>query len=458
MPASRRRAHDGKYYTTERIGRTQALTPEGFLLCKDVPIARTGVMLYADGEVPVDADKDGLARVERNPEEVFAPATIASFEGKPVTDDHPDEGVNPDNWKQLAVGTVQNVRRGEGILDDLLLADLLITDKDAIEAVRDGKREVSCGYDADYEQVAPGRGSQHNILGNHVALVERGRCGPRCAIGDQAMATKSGVKRPSFKDRLLAAFKARDEEAVKEVMDEMEEAQEGGSTEHHVHVHINGQQPEGGEAKGGEAKDDGEEVEKEEESKDADPSDFGARLDKIEALLTKLVPQEEAEGHEGLEGSGFDEKAEEGEQVGDEEAEEKEKSKTGDSAIRAMVKDTAARCEILAPGFKMPTFDAKADPKKVRDTLCGCKRRALDAALKSHPGVVKPILGSQTIAKATCDTIDMVFTATSEVVRQLNNAQATHRMTADKRGAPATADTAADLNKRFRDFWSPNAK
>ena len=60
-----------------------------------------------------------------------------------------------------------------------------------------GVTEVSLGYDADYEQTAPGVGRQTNIIGNHVALVERGRCGPRCAIGDRQTVSDKESNMPS---------------------------------------------------------------------------------------------------------------------------------------------------------------------------------------------------------------------------------------------------------------------
>ena len=40
------------------------------------------------------------------------------------------------------------------------------------------------GYNAFYEQTAPGLGRQKDIHCNHVALVDEGRCGKRCAIMD----------------------------------------------------------------------------------------------------------------------------------------------------------------------------------------------------------------------------------------------------------------------------------
>lgn len=177
----------GRFFTTHPLGPKQSLSPDGYLVCQDVPIARTGIQEYRRGEVPphIETSPDGVVYVERPEAEVFRPETIASFEGKPVVVDHPGEDVVPANHARLAVGTALNVRRGTGAEDDLLLADLLITRPDAIDAiVNDRLREVSCGYDAEYESVAPGRARQTNIVGNHIALVRNGRCGSRCAIGD----------------------------------------------------------------------------------------------------------------------------------------------------------------------------------------------------------------------------------------------------------------------------------
>ena len=66
-----------------------------------------------------------------------------------------------------------------------MLADLIVKDESAIQLIEDGLREVSCGYDAEYEQTEPGKAEQVDITGNHVALVPKGRAGNRCAIGDR---------------------------------------------------------------------------------------------------------------------------------------------------------------------------------------------------------------------------------------------------------------------------------
>lgn len=162
------------------LGPTQRLTPEGFLLCKDVPIARIGEQLYHASELPMLGMRDGIIHVDREAAEVFDPASIASFQGKPIVDDHPLDIIDPDNIAAHQIGTATNVRRG----GDVLLADLLFTTRRGIELVRNGKRAVSVGYDAIYEQTGPGTARQRRIRCNHVALVEEARCGPVCSIGD----------------------------------------------------------------------------------------------------------------------------------------------------------------------------------------------------------------------------------------------------------------------------------
>ncbi len=66
-------------------------TPEGFLICRDVPIARIGTQDYLARELGLDGEPDRPVTVERRPEDVFDPAAIASFEGKDVTYTYPSE-------------------------------------------------------------------------------------------------------------------------------------------------------------------------------------------------------------------------------------------------------------------------------------------------------------------------------------------------------------------------------
>ncbi len=75
-----------KYFFNTRLGETRYQLADGSLLCKDVPIGRTGKQLYGAADLPnLKPDKFGEIVVTRSPEQVFHPATLASFEGMSVT-------------------------------------------------------------------------------------------------------------------------------------------------------------------------------------------------------------------------------------------------------------------------------------------------------------------------------------------------------------------------------------
>ena len=179
-------------------------TPEGFLICKDVPIARTGPQDYLARELMLDGDPDRLVTVQRHPEDVFEEATLASFEGKPICDGHPPENVGPENYAAYTKGHIQNVRRD----GDYIVADLYINDANLANEVRNNvKREVSCGYLCNY--VPDGTGyKQSRIRGNHVAVVPKGRAGAAVAIHDATPEVEKGRNKPmsEFWKSVLTAF------------------------------------------------------------------------------------------------------------------------------------------------------------------------------------------------------------------------------------------------------------
>ena len=170
------------YYGTRLSENISRREPEGYLLCLNVPVARTGTQEYMPEELGIGYG-DSPVDVFRPEEEVFSPETIASFEGMPVTNNHPPDGVTIENIRALQKGHAHNVRRGSGEESDLLLADLIITDEGLIEAILGGKREISCGYTYELHE-ENGQYIQRKIRGNHVAVVDAGRAGPRVSIRD----------------------------------------------------------------------------------------------------------------------------------------------------------------------------------------------------------------------------------------------------------------------------------
>ena len=183
------RAHFGS-----KISPNMKRTPEDFLICYNVPIARTGVQKYLGRELGLKDRPDDIIKVYRTEDEVFNPKTISSFEGKVFVDEHPTDWVTPLNFQTYGKGVITNVRRGIGKESDLLLADIIVYSLTQIEEIESKqKREVSCGYECEYVPYKDGY-MQKNIIGNHVALVNAGRAGSRVAIKDNKLKENEGGK------------------------------------------------------------------------------------------------------------------------------------------------------------------------------------------------------------------------------------------------------------------------
>lgn len=148
-------------------------TPEGYII--DTPIiARTGIQWYK---------RDGRDVAEYRPaSEVFAPESLASFVGRPLTIDHPSFMVRSGNVRNVVVGAIlgEPWRDGEN-----LRARVVVHDKRAVDLIERGlKAELSVGYTVETEQVAgtTPEGAhydaiQRNIRCNHLSIVTRGRAG-----------------------------------------------------------------------------------------------------------------------------------------------------------------------------------------------------------------------------------------------------------------------------------------
>lgn len=164
-----------KVLINEKLSQHKYKTPEGYLICVDSILARTGKQTYQRDEVFHDGDSSEI-EVDRTFDEVFSPQTLASFENKPITVEHPDEDVNSENYKDYAVGFVRDVKQGKLGNEDVILGTLVITDAQTIQEIENGEHtDLSCGYDCDIiDEENP---QQRNIRGNHVALCQQGRAG-----------------------------------------------------------------------------------------------------------------------------------------------------------------------------------------------------------------------------------------------------------------------------------------
>lgn len=167
-------------------------TNEGFLRGRAI-VTSIGVFTYKR--------KDGTVQRElRLPEEVFAFDTLNSMKLKPVTLNHPNELVTSENADRLQVGSLGDNPTSttqwhdepwDKVTDGINCAiDMVITKKDAIDAVLNGKQALSMGYTCDLEAAQPGATwcgieydfIQRNIRYNHCAIVDAARAGDNAKI------------------------------------------------------------------------------------------------------------------------------------------------------------------------------------------------------------------------------------------------------------------------------------
>ena len=219
-----------KAFYADRISDNMDISTEGYLICYNVPIARVGKQDYLGSEIGIMDKANQLIPVIREEKEVFSPKALSSFEGKPITNEHPSVDVSPNNYTRYSKGHVRDVRRGQGVDSDKVVAELVVCDAKTIKEIQNGKREISCGYGCTYELDEDGNVYQTNIEGNHVALVANGRAGHKVRIKDQQVKKERRYKNMSRKKaniftRILGIANDADPEEVAEILEEVAELQ-----------------------------------------------------------------------------------------------------------------------------------------------------------------------------------------------------------------------------------------
>lgn len=450
------------YHTVGVIGPKRKLRPDGTLLCEDVVIARTGVHLYAPGEVPLLPSRDPakpVLYVTRDADTLFAPSSLGSVVGAAVTDNHPPSDVTPENWNQLSRGFVVDAWQGTGDDAGLMFADFVVAEKTLIAKVRSGEiREVSLGYTADYQQTGDGEGRQHNIVINHLALVDRGRCGPRCAIGDRQPQEENMPR--STNGNGGARPRVRLTEAAQNLRSAIDELETGGLEDDdgvHVHLHM-GDQPQGGrttDRRGagpgdGDEEDDPDNITLDAAIEQRFSSIEGGMLE-LKGMLEAVLSQRDPGGAGGDPGASGGTPA-----------------ATGDSAaLQTAFTQFVAHAEILIPGFKPPTFDAALPRAKTVDAMCTGRRHVLTllGTTKEGQALINQVAADDgfNVTTADCNAVATIFKSAAAVRAAANN----RSMTGDRMSVPAAGKgmtmfapegpkppTGEEINAANAKFWA----
>lgn len=142
-------------------------------------ITGVGVQQYTKDQLGIPGvSGPELVNVFRGPETVFHEDTISSFKHLPITDQHPPAGVSPQNAK-----LVQGGHTGEDVVkmsDSDLGVTIHLTDE--VFIFKSKGSETSAGYDATIvKDSGEYNGQKYEyrfdgaMIGNHLALVDRGR-------------------------------------------------------------------------------------------------------------------------------------------------------------------------------------------------------------------------------------------------------------------------------------------
>jgi hypothetical protein len=182
-------------------------------------ISKAVVSPYYGREIPgykeLGLDADKIYQLLRDPDELLKGSD--SFNNLPLLDRHIPVSAD-DPKKQNVVGSTGTDAE---FVKPFLRNSLVVWDAAAIAGIESGEQtELSCAYyykpdmtPGVYEGT-PYDGVMTNIIGNHIALVELGRCGRDCVVSDADPFDPTQEKQPMTPEELLAAVQKLAQDAA----------------------------------------------------------------------------------------------------------------------------------------------------------------------------------------------------------------------------------------------------
>lgn len=152
------------------------------------PITKVGVFPYLGKQISQDCEPNKIYYVLRPKEELFKKETLDSLKLLPLVDEHTMLGKDFTPAEEKGIDGVL----GEQVVhdSDTIYTDIKIYSEEMKDLIRNGKKELSLGYLCSYDK-AEGtyKGQrydyiQRNIIGNHLALVDKGRMGSDVRVYD----------------------------------------------------------------------------------------------------------------------------------------------------------------------------------------------------------------------------------------------------------------------------------
>lgn len=155
------------------------------------PITKVGVFPYLGKQISADCEPNKVYMVLRPKEELFRKETLDSLKLLPLVNEHTMLGKDFTPAEEKGVEGIL----GEQVVhdNDTIYTDIKIFSEDMKDKISNGKKELSLGYFCTYDkQAGTYKGQrydyvQKNIVGNHLALVDKGRMGSDVRVYDKAI-------------------------------------------------------------------------------------------------------------------------------------------------------------------------------------------------------------------------------------------------------------------------------
>lgn len=204
----------------------------GHWLIKGNPLSKEGVYPYSGKVIDPSGEwglePDVLYPVYRPAEELAKSAE--SFNGVEVRNEHEmvgdGAGMTPAD-SVVCGGTVYNVRMNPDNAGELI-CDMRLFGNELRQLVQTGKKQLSLGYFCKYrKQSGEWNGQhydfiQHDLEGNHVALVKEGRMGSSVRVFDSMTFDQMEIPKMNIKEEIAKMLEGKDEDILSKCKDALE--------------------------------------------------------------------------------------------------------------------------------------------------------------------------------------------------------------------------------------------
>lgn len=165
----------------------KVIDTNGYWEIKHNPISKVGVFPYMGRSISDECEPDKIYYVFRSADTLAKSVDTWDNPPKPFINDHEMLG---EGFSKIDDRPVQGVIHNPVFEDDTLYADISVYSESLKDKIENGKKELSLGYFCKYRKekgIYKGQAYdyvQEDMVGNHIALVDNGRCGSDVRVFD----------------------------------------------------------------------------------------------------------------------------------------------------------------------------------------------------------------------------------------------------------------------------------